>query len=130
MVAFTAIKETTQNNIGVNQNIIFEHVILNEGGAYHAQHGIFVAPVSGYYLFATSLLHPQINQPLRGGLMHNGNLVAIAYATENIWAQGSQTVVLKITTGDEVWIKNLDFEHEVVNGDAYSSFSGVILLKL
>ncbi|XP_052770379.1 uncharacterized protein LOC128210218 [Mya arenaria] len=57
MVAFSAVKVAIQSSIGLNQNIIFENVILNQGNGFHSQHGVFIAPQTGIYMIVASLLH-------------------------------------------------------------------------
>ncbi|KAH3888388.1 uncharacterized protein LOC127846668 [Dreissena polymorpha] len=129
-VAFTAIKYQDQDGIGINQKIIFEHVILNEGGGYNVNHGIFTAPVTGYYLISTSILHSPQSNPLKAVIMHNGALIAIAYGSPGVSDQGTQTVVLKVTAGEQVWIGNRDSSNVYVVGSSYSSFSGFLLHQL
>ncbi|KAH3773626.1 caprin-2-like [Dreissena polymorpha] len=129
-IAFTAVKTIPQSSIGINQNIKFDKVILNDGGGFHVQHGIFIAPVSGYYLFSTSIAHDDTPLSLHAGIMHNGNIIAIAQSTHNIFDKGAQTVVLKVSSGDEIWIQNLDYEHASVYGESYSTFTGVLLYQL
>ncbi|KAH3889178.1 uncharacterized protein LOC127850121 [Dreissena polymorpha] len=126
-VAFTAVKVISQDNIGVNQNIQFENVVLNDGGGFHANHGIFIAPVGGYYLFTTSFLHSPGPIDIRVGLMHNGRLMAKVSGSMD---QSSMTLVLKIAAGDEVWLENKDVGSQSIYGGYYSSFSGVLLHQL
>ncbi|KAH3889165.1 uncharacterized protein LOC127849077 [Dreissena polymorpha] len=123
-VAFTAVKVINQDGIGVNQNIDFESVVLNDGGGYHANHGVFIALVSGYYLFTTSFLLSAVD--IRVGLMHNGRVMAKVQCT-NQWEQCAMTLVLKITEGDEVWLENKGSGSQSVYGGYYYSFSGVLL---
>ncbi|KAH3773628.1 uncharacterized protein LOC127845017 [Dreissena polymorpha] len=129
-IAFTAIKHTAQTDIGINQNILFDQVLLNDGGGFHVQHGIFIAPVSDYYLFSTSILKMPIPNTSHFGLMHNGNVITFAHSYENMWDQGSTTVVLKVEAGDEIWISNRDIAGRAVQGFAYSSFTGVLLRQI
>ncbi|KAH3805983.1 hypothetical protein DPMN_134293 [Dreissena polymorpha] len=129
-VAFTAIKINSQTGIGVNQNIVFDSVILNDGGGFNAYHGLFTAPVTGYYLFSTTILHTPHSQELHAGIMHKGNLIAMIHGFVNVFEQGTQTVVLKVRTGEQVWIGNRDYTNQYVYGDYYSSFSGFLLHQL
>ena len=39
-----------------NQDIVFDYVVTNIGSGYHGNHGLFVAPVSGVYVFSTTLV--------------------------------------------------------------------------
>ncbi|KAH3739959.1 hypothetical protein DPMN_046651 [Dreissena polymorpha] len=129
-IAFTVVKTKTQSSVEINQNIQFDKVILNDGGGFHVYHGIFSAPVSGYYIFSTSIMHPDTAQSLHAGIMHNGNVIAIAGSTKNIWNQAAQTVVLKVSAADEIWIKNLNYEHVSVYVGSFSTFTGVLLYQL
>ena len=54
-VAFTAIKVDAQRSIGLNQNIMFEKVLINIGGGYHVHHGVFQVPISGLYVISATL---------------------------------------------------------------------------
>ncbi|KAH3805990.1 hypothetical protein DPMN_134300 [Dreissena polymorpha] len=108
--------------------ILFDQVILNDGGGLN--HGVFTAPFTGYYLFSTSLVHPPQEESLHAGIMHNGLLIALIHANSGVYDQGTQTVVLKVKAGEQVWIENRDYNNEGVHGNAYSSFSGFLLYQL
>jgi len=41
-VAFFATKHANQGNLGINQNIVFDNVMLNLGNAYRPGHGLFI----------------------------------------------------------------------------------------
>ncbi|XP_052770530.1 multimerin-2-like [Mya arenaria] len=131
-VAFTAIKIANQINIGVNQNIEFEQVVLNEGGGYHSSNGLFIAPAAGIYMFAVTLLREPSDSYLHGQIVHAGNVVAKIHGTpdSSTWDQGSQTVFIKLNVGEEVWIRNGDYAREHIHGDLFSSFSGYLLYPL
>ncbi|WAR19158.1 C1QT3-like protein [Mya arenaria] len=127
-VAFTAVKMASQANIGVNQNILFDNVILNEGNGYHSQHGIFIAPINGLYLITATLLHSPINQYFHAAIMHQGNEIARLHGTINIYDASTQTVILRVTAGEEIWVRSVDYVNENVVGGRYSSFSGYLLM--
>jgi len=124
------VKVATQNNIGINQNTVFEKVVLNQGNGYHPQHGVFISPRAGVYLFTANLVHSTTPGSFHGGLMLNGNLVVRLHGMYNIWDSTSQTVLLSLSSGDEVYVRNLDSEHQNVIGSSYSSFSGFLVWEL
>ena len=49
-VGFTAYMDHSVH-LGIDQTVVFNHVLFNDGGAYNAQTGIFSCPVDGVYLF-------------------------------------------------------------------------------
>lgn len=49
---FYAVIRGKTYNYNVDANVVFETVMVNEGGHYDRFHGVFVAPVSGTYLFS------------------------------------------------------------------------------
>ena len=55
-VAFLATLSDHAENLGADQNIAFENVITNVGDAYNSHAGVFIAPVSGIYVFSTSIM--------------------------------------------------------------------------
>jgi len=130
LAAFTAIKVASQSSVGVNQNIIFEKVLLNEGNGFHSQHGIYIATQRGVYMFTANLVHVNQPGPFHAALVHNGNVIVKLHGESNTWDQTSQTVYLSLAAGDEVYVRNIDYEHETIYGDSYSSFSGMLVWEL
>ena len=49
-MAFTAFLDHTVSNVQTDQTIVFNQVILNEGGGYDQRVGIFTCPKTGLYL--------------------------------------------------------------------------------
>ena len=60
-MAFSAYLDHTLSNIGNDQTIEFNKIILNEGGGYDQRTGVFTCPQSGLYLitfFIGNILSP------------------------------------------------------------------------
>ncbi|KAH3870843.1 complement C1q tumor necrosis factor-related protein 3-like [Dreissena polymorpha] len=125
-VAFTAVKIANQHNIGTNQNIMFEQVLLNIGGGYHVHQGVFAAPVSGIYVMAATIQH-SLGQVIYIAIKHNGNILAMIHGMENEYAQGTHSLALHLIAGDEVWLSNQGGQGVSIFGAGYSSFSGFLL---
>lgn len=117
-------------HLHINQTIIFDNVMLNLGGAYRSQHGLFVANTPGIYIFSVSIM------ALSGGIdstmvfiMKNGQEVAAAIADGrgSPHDQGSTTVVLQLLVGDEVWVSVQRHDDTAIWTDSLDSFMGCLV---
>ena len=130
LVVFTAVKETTQDGLGLNQNILFDKVVLNEGNGFHPIHGVFIVSRRGVYLFTISLVPSSPTEFFHGALVVNGDIIVRLHGLAPTWDQTTQTVFLSLAPGDEVFVRNLDYEHRIVVGGLFSSFSGCLMWEL
>jgi len=123
----------SQTNLGLNEVITFDRIGLNLGNGFNAAQGIFIAPRAGVYLFASSIMANQ-NHPeeIHAAMTVNGNTVARIYGhgDNGRHDQGANTIIVDLQMNDEVMLKNIDLEHEVVDGGLYSSFSGALLYDM
>lgn len=129
----TSFGSNCQNNIGVNQNVVFKSVMLNLGSAYNSLHGVFMAPRDGVYLFSASLLSDTQahSSTVHAAISVNGNkaakILAISEANRHR-DQGSNTLIADLKKGDQVWVKNVDNDDATICGiNGYSTFSGYLL---
>ncbi|KAH3784856.1 hypothetical protein DPMN_162928 [Dreissena polymorpha] len=67
-------KDASQDHVGLNQNILYDKIISNEGGGDHPLQGVFIAPQSGYYVLSTTCLTNN-NTDIHTALVHNGNML-------------------------------------------------------
>ncbi|KAH3780914.1 cerebellin-2-like isoform X1 [Dreissena polymorpha] len=124
-VAFSAMKVAHQENVGIDQNIIFEQVLTNDGGGYHQNHGVFIAPQSGVYVFSSSIMCFPNGKEVLAEIVHNGNPVTRMYCQgANAHDQGSQTAVIKMNAGDEAAVRNVYRADDSIWGSLFTSFSG------
>ncbi|XP_060569508.1 complement C1q-like protein 4 [Ruditapes philippinarum] len=130
-VAFSAtLNKLNVGHIGVHQNIVFSDVITNIGNGYNNHHGVFVAPVSGLYMFSTTLLSGK-NVEFAASIEINGSDVVRMYerGTDNRHGSATQIVIVHLSKGDDVSVQSLSADHTYW-GDKYCSFSGVLLQQL
>lgn len=104
----------------------FPRVLTNRQGHFNPIMGIYRAPVNGTYVFSYHLAVAQ--RVLKVGLFHNYSPV-VKTTEGNDQAHTSQTVVLHLEMGDEVWlqVKSLITNGMYTDPDSSSTFSGYLL---
>ncbi|XP_045211142.2 uncharacterized protein LOC123562575 [Mercenaria mercenaria] len=134
-VAFTAYLDHVIRNLGKDQPIVYNMILLNEAGAYSVNSGIFRAPVAGVYLFSWSAtarkLPGESPHDIWIKLVVNGVHMVGAVAesrSDGDDNQGSNTVVLRLNQGDEVWTAHYGgTDIYGADNERTTSFTGVLL---
>lgn len=111
--AFTAC--LNQSYPDQDQSIAFSDVLYNEQGHYNPLTGIYRAPVNGTYMVSFHL--SVYKRMLTVGLFVNHNFIVINTEASQ-QSTTSQSVVLRLSAGDEVWLQVKD---GTTNG-MYASF--------
>ena len=128
-VAFFTTRTPRDQNLGANQNIIFDNVVTNIGNGYNLHQGVFVAPVAGTYVFFSTVLANNDGE----AWVHiavNGKNMANFYArgTDGRHDSGSQMIVVTLNQGDDVSVQS-NSTPESVYGSSYTTFSGYLLSR-
>ncbi|WAR25955.1 C1QT3-like protein [Mya arenaria] len=126
-VAFLAILTNHITHAGAHQPIAFDRVVTNVGGAYNAHLGSFVAPISGIYVFSTTLLsYP--GHTTGFGFVKNNDLVSRLYLKTSAgqYETVAQTIVLQLAKGDDITVRN-ESPDETIHGSDYSTFAGFLI---
>ena len=114
---------------GVHQTVIFDVVVTNLGNAYNNHIGVFIAPVTGTYVFSTTLVSYNFDNA-HAQFVVNGHTITNMYVSKGNGDSGddttSQTIVLLLQKGDVVSIQNMDIDKGFL-GFSYSTFSGFLL---
>ena len=133
-VAFHALLgggKTGDHNV-IGQILVFDQTMLNIGGAYNNNTGIFVTPVEGIYILSISLTaENSVDGHNHVDIMKNGEEIAAAYSSGTVGLdQGSVTVVMHLVIGDEIHVSTQ--RHDVISlyGDKLTSFMGCLILPL
>uniref|UniRef100_A0A667XC19 C1q domain-containing protein n=1 Tax=Myripristis murdjan TaxID=586833 RepID=A0A667XC19_9TELE len=104
VIAFTAklnIADSTPYHSGV---LKFADVIVNEGGAYSPDTGVFTCPVDGFYHFT---VHMSVYGRAQCAIYKNGESVASLYHTsepDKCSQVASVSSVLQLSEKDKVWV--------------------------
>ncbi|XP_053395902.1 complement C1q tumor necrosis factor-related protein 3-like [Mercenaria mercenaria] len=132
-VAFFAKLGQEKTHLGVEQTIVFDDVVTNIDGtnspvSYNRHTGVFTAPVNGLYVFSTTILSSYHSTSHFRYYLNNAPLT-IMYVhgnTSSGWDSASQTVVLSLSRGDAVSVKNTENDTGALGG-GHSIFSGFLL---
>jgi len=115
------------------ENVKFDKVFTNVGAGYDLSTGVFSCPQSGIYVFQFHMLAQQ-DAASWLELYHNAYYIASAYGhTANDYAAAGNTVILKLTKGDTVYIKAVDnsygYDTELygASDEIYGTFSGYLI---
>ena len=132
-VGFTAYIDHTIQHLGLDQTLIFNRVLFNDGSAYNNSSGIFTCPVNGVYLFffeVGSGAQKQIVAKLVANNVNEVDAIADAEYHQYHEAQGSNMAILRLGQGTQVWVENYRWTDRGVEGDPterFSTFSGILL---
>ncbi|KAJ8318244.1 hypothetical protein KUTeg_003335 [Tegillarca granosa] len=120
-VAFFA---TLLGHTTTSSAIVFNNVITNIGGGYNIRDGTFHCPTPGLYLFSSTLTASG-SAYVVGHLMKNQKQVARFHENINVryYPSASLTAVLRLTTGDKVWIKGYGIRYYSPD----NAFTGVLI---
>lgn len=131
-VAFSAGLSKIISQPGINQSIVFDRVETNLGNGYNSHHGIFVAPVSGTYVFFTTMYasHAYSHDHIFCHFVVNGVAKSTLYveSTSSSSDTGSQMIITQLNKGDDVAVQLLDSVSGIYsNENLLSTFSGFLL---
>lgn len=129
-VAFFASLTQHLDSLGESQSIPFDRVLTNIGNGYHSTSGIFIAPVTGIYVFSLTMLSFGDAQASYRLLM-NGSVVVPIYhqPAAGGYDTAGVTVVLQLARGDDICVAN-NIVNNHVHGNNLSSFAGFLLQEI
>nr|XP_022290583.1 complement C1q-like protein 4 [Crassostrea virginica] len=113
------------------QTLVFPHIITNVGGGYNGRTGVFTTPRDGVYVFFCKITIPANSDGMRFEFILNGSAKThhLVYGNStNPYGTSSNSIVLKLTHGDRVWIKMwYGGKHYGYGAGGDQTFSGYLL---
>ena len=128
---FTAVMRNNKHDPRKGRRLQFPTVLFNHGNAYNARTGQFSCPVSGYYVFFTTIMSHE-NAESAAHVYVDGRKTLSAFASfQKSHGQSSAMVLARCLKGQSAelrsfahpWNRFWDNEH------GYSTFSGWLLRK-
>lgn len=135
LVGFTAYLDHNVDHLGIDQTIVFNQILFNDGGGYNHATGMFTCPVFGVYLFFFEVGSGSQHQIVAKLVVDGYNRVgAIADSDYHAYdeAQGGNMAILKLSAGSRVWVENYRWANKFVEGDTidrFTTFSGILLYQ-
>ena len=121
-VAFSATLTQSVSGLQAEQDVVFDHALLNLGNAYLVYHGVFVAPTTGIYVFHTTL---DATIKTDAKIVKKGQTLA-TFECEP-WNPSSQTVIVELQAGEDVSVQIHGYHNVSLFGNGFSTFSGFLL---
>ena len=133
---FSAYLDHSVGNLGINQTIIFNTNLFNDGGAYNNASGIYTCPVNGVYLFffavSSTFQHQIVAKLVVNGVNQVDAIADVENGPQYQEGHGSNMVILRLAAGTQVWVENYRWSTHFVEGDKtdrFTTFSGVLLYQ-
>lgn len=120
VVAFSAYLSSSITPVAYSEAFVYDHVTLNEGGAYNVHVGRFRAPVAGIYHFVATA-QSQSSDSLGFELLRDGNALCRARGAQST---GTCAATVHLNTNSDVWVRHYSSQGSLVYGSLYAVFTG------
>ena len=126
-IAFTATASSHQD-VEEGERYVFDNVRTNVGGWYNSEFHEFTCPLDGYYMFSFTLLSRRTFDAV-GRLSIEGKECLNAFGDGRNGDFGSATgvYIAHCKQAERVWVEPISAYGGHLNGNNYSSFSGMLL---
>jgi len=137
-IAFASHLSSHAKGLGVHQVVPFDNVTLNAGNAFDPVTHVFLCPVTGVYVFQSSLMAEQ-HDMIQTAIVIDGANGAKLYASGADSAragsglgydQGFNSLVTLCKQGQHVWVRNHHANGHAVYPAHFSTFSGFMLYEV
>ncbi|KAL4224121.1 hypothetical protein ACF0H5_017574 [Mactra antiquata] len=130
--AFTAVLDHNVAQSGIEQTVIFNKILLNDGNAYNSHTGIFTVPVDGMYMFYLAFASGYAPHRLWMHIVVDGSEKVSGVADTlqtNHDAQGTNLALLHLRKGDSVWVTTYFTSAFIYGLHGFTTFSGMLMYQ-
>ncbi|KAK3581028.1 hypothetical protein CHS0354_013924 [Potamilus streckersoni] len=126
-IAFYATVSVPELHLGDHHTVVFDKIITNVGGAYHHNTGIFVAPLSGIYVFSVTAMASAGKKAYLEFIMDGViiNDLVPNHSAADIYVSVTRVFVLEVAQGSEIWVRTTSADD--VHGNQHTCISGWLL---
>ena len=111
----------------------FNRVVTNVGNMYNGHDGLFVAPVTGMYVFFWTVSCTE-RRSVATELVKDGTAYGFSYADsddEFDFVNAGNSIVLQVNQGQHVWVRFTDaHDYRTIQGGNRDTFSGWLLYDM
>lgn len=134
VVAFMAEITTDYLSPTAGRHLVFDSVKINDGYGYHNTHGTFITPVTGLYEISIGVTaHLGADTRTHINIMNSGTAIGYLFfdnlATGYPWIKETESVLVHLTVGDDVWVEVTQAVGSVTiaTGGMHTYFSGYLI---
>ncbi|XP_045158683.1 heavy metal-binding protein HIP-like [Mercenaria mercenaria] len=125
-IAFYGKMMNVHTNVSQNPILKFNNVVTNIGDPYSQHNGLFIVPVSGIYVFSTTVMTETDSDAHVGIYVNDVRMTNVKlYGSEHRYDTMSQTAVFQLQKYDTVSVRHYEGT-QILHYD-YTSFSGFLL---
>lgn len=129
---YAIIKSGSNINLNAKSTVVFESVILNIGGHYNYNDGVFVAPKKGVYLFSWTVSSGASKYIVTQLVVQNRIISNTGETdTDSFYHSASMTALCRMQKGNHAFIRTTTFgvENAIYSYDQRprSSFLGMLV---
>lgn len=127
---FTAFVSTGNTNYNAGETVIFDTIVTNFGNGYNPGLGVFICPITGYYLFSTTVNPADGFERVGVEIQLSGTGLVGTYADE--FSAASTCVVTLCQSSQAVSVRVTHDDSDIYGTpqDRWSSFTGTFLSTL
>ncbi|KAL8616887.1 hypothetical protein ACOMHN_041806 [Nucella lapillus] len=110
------------------QTLVCDDIMTNVGGGYNEGTGVFTAPVTGTYCFMATTTSPfdaDGKKVARLAIVVGGEIKGYVHSKGISWSTGH--TVVKVTSGQTVWLRSYGDQECTFHGGWWTQFSGTLL---
>ncbi|XP_053389870.1 caprin-2-like [Mercenaria mercenaria] len=129
-IAFSSYLSSHAYHLQPEQTIPFDEILINQGQGFDTSTSKFTCPVSGVYVFQSSVMAQRYDY-VQTEIVKNGYVVVRMYAATDKsttrFDQGFNSGITECYKGEKVWVRIVEHWGTQVRSSRFTTFSGYLL---